>query len=269
MRSRILLAVFSLAVPAAIVLGTWALSADAQASDHPKSTNGKRVPVIVELFTSEGCSSCPPADALLRKLDAEQPVEGAEVIILGEHVDYWNYIGWTDRFSSSQFTARQDSYTQRFNLDSAYTPQMIVDGIHELNGTDERGAKRTISSQSEKAKADLQLSLTRKDGRDDAYVLRVLANGLDAKNQSQLFLAVTENGLESQVNKGENDGRFLRHSGVVRRLSPMSGFDPAKPNEATIRIEKDWKPEKLRVIAFVQQVGDRRIVAAASVPLPK
>lgn len=268
MKPRLLYAAVSLTLPAVILLGAWVFSQAARAAEQPKAANGKRVPVIVELFTSEGCSSCPPADALLRKLDADQPVEGAEVIILGEHVDYWNYIGWTDRFSSSQFTERQDGYVQSMNLDSAYTPQMIVDGTRELNGTDERGAKKNIAASAQKPKGDLQISLSKKDGRDDAYTARITASGVDAKVKSQLYLAVTENGLESQVNKGENDGRYLRHSGVVRRLSPMAGFDPAKPNEATVRIEKDWKPENVRVIAFVQQ-ADRRIVAAVSVPLPK
>ena len=268
MRYRAFSAISLILVTAMLLLGARFLSLEIQAADKPKPANGKRVPVVVELFTSEGCSSCPPADALLRRLDAEQPVEGAEVIVLGEHVDYWNYIGWTDRFSSAQFTERQDSYSRGFNLDSAYTPQMIIDGVRELNGTDERGAKKSIAASAERPKAELQISLSKKDGSEGAYTARIIASGLDPKSKSQLYIAVTENGLESQVKKGENDGRFLQHSGVVRKLAPMSGFDPAKPNEATVRIEKDWKPENVRVIAFVQQ-ADRRIVAAASVPLVK
>src|SRR5882762_10627417 len=102
-------------------------------------------PIVVELFTSEGCSSCPPADALLSRLRQSGAVEGAEVLILGEHVDYWNHLGWADRFSSAGLTQRQGEYARRFNLDSGYTPQMVIDGHAELVGNDERGVRRQLA----------------------------------------------------------------------------------------------------------------------------
>ena len=101
-------------------------------------------PIIVELFTSEGCSSCPAADALLQSLVDTQPIAGADVIGLGHHVDYWNELGWRDRFSSAASTNRQQRYGQVFNVDSIYTPQMVVDGREEFVGSDSRGARRAI-----------------------------------------------------------------------------------------------------------------------------
>lgn len=105
---------------------------------------GPAVPIVVELFTSEGCSSCPPADVFLQKLVETQPVAGAQVIALGEHVDYWDRQGWKDRFASASLTSRQQVYGARFNTDSVYTPQMIVDGRTEFVGSDANAARRAL-----------------------------------------------------------------------------------------------------------------------------
>src|SRR5579871_3134619 len=113
------------------------------AMDHGEK--GKRTPVVVELFTSEGCSSCPPADAVLARLKHDQPVEGAEVIALSEHVDYWNYIGWSDPFSSHDFSARQSGYARAFRLNEVYTPQAVIDGRAEILGSDQGRAEEEIA----------------------------------------------------------------------------------------------------------------------------
>ncbi len=129
------------------------------------ATRPGRTPVLVELFTSEGCSSCPPADALLMKLEAGQPIDGVEIIALGEHVDYWDQLGWHDRFSSRQYTQRQNGYGNRFSLQGVYTPQMVVDGTQEFVGNDANRATRAINQAAKSAKVGLKLSSPMIEGK--------------------------------------------------------------------------------------------------------
>src|SRR5271168_4378294 len=123
-----------------------------------------RVPVLLELFTSEGCSSCPPADRLLEILDEKQPVAGAYLIVLSEHVDYWDRLGWKDPFSSSQYTSRQQEYTNRYDLDGVYTPQLVVDGHLGLVGSDGREASSAIQKALREAKVPIAISNVSRDG---------------------------------------------------------------------------------------------------------
>jgi hypothetical protein len=180
---------------------------------------GKRSTVIVELFTSEGCSSCPPADEVLARLERTQPVEGAEIIALGEHVDYWNYIGWSDPFSSPVFSQRQGAYAEAFGRDGNYTPQMVVDGRAEFVGSNWNKAVAAIANAARAPKADVQISPARK--ASGAISLQVRASNLPAVTASDtvdLLLAITESDLSSNVTRGENTGRRLNHRTVVRYL---------------------------------------------------
>src|SRR5437868_8539001 len=154
----------------------------------PAAADAPRTPVVLELFTSEGCSDCPPADTLLRELEAAQPIAGVEVIPLAFHVDYWDQQGWRDRFSSAAFTHRQNSYSERFRLESVYTPQAVVNGVSEMVGND-RGRVARALAQAARAHG-VQPKLTR--GADGALTIDVAdAGGAD------VLLAITERNLAS------------------------------------------------------------------------
>ena len=173
-----------------------------------------RAPVVIELFTSEGCSSCPPADALLQKLDA-QPYPAAELIVLSEHVDYWNRIGWTDPYSSRFYSERQSAYENRLHIDEPYTPQMIVDGTREFVGSNSQDAQEAIATTAVVAKLAVRITDATVDG--DTVRARIETGTLPAGARSpNVILIAALNHAESQVAAGENSGRRLTHVAVVR-----------------------------------------------------
>jgi hypothetical protein len=178
-----------------------------------------RVPVLLELFTSEGCSSCPPADATLQHLEKEQPLAGAEIIPLAWHVDYWDRLGWKDRFASARFSQRQYDYAQAKGWDQVYTPQAIVQGQDQAVGSDREGLEGLLRRAAQRPVTRLQVSLRR-----TAQGLRVQVRGAVAG--AALDLALVESGLRTQVQRGENEGVTLEHADVVRaftqRLSPTA-----------------------------------------------
>ena len=242
------------------------LSADRAPDIQP----APKVPVLVELFTSEGCSSCPPADELLTRLDQTQPIAGAEVIALSEHVDYWNRLGWTDPFSSAAFSARQEDYARVFDVDGIYTPQMIVDGRVQLVGSNASRAREAISDASRDSKAAVKLSLVSEDTRKGSITLDVSIASVPqvTTDVADVFLALAESGLRSSVSRGENSGRRLRHTGVVRKLISIGRIDSQKfATQPIERIEKSWNRDNLKAVVFVQERKSRRVLGAASVPL--
>ncbi len=172
-----------------------------------------RTPVVVELFTSEGCSSCPPADALLARLDRDQPIANADIVVLGEHVDYWDQLGWHDRFSSAYFTERQKEYQSFFKLDDIYTPQMVVGGSAQFTGSDSQG----ISGAIRKAAAQtVQLELTSVEVHGNS-VRFTLKDGPETHPEYvNVFAALVDPTDTTEVRAGENEGRTLHHAGVVR-----------------------------------------------------
>jgi hypothetical protein len=215
-----------------------------------------RTPVLVELFTSEGCSDCPPADALLEKLDRSEPANGIEVIALSEHVDYWNYIGWRDPYSSYEYSLRQGAYGRQFGLGSVYTPQMVVDGRVQFVGSDERDALRAIEDASRTAKIPISLSSVRFDGAN-RIVLHVEAGPWPASlppSSAEVLLALADDSDVSSVTRGENAGRTLKHVAVVRSLVSVGKLDAAGSFSQSVTLNLDrGSTRNVRVVAIVQQ----------------
>jgi hypothetical protein len=220
-------------------------------------------------FTSEGCSSCPPADALLSRLGRTQPVRGADIIALEEHVGYWDRLGWKDPFSSEAATARQNEYGEAFGGRQVYTPQMIVDGRAEFFGSSDTDALRAIRAASQTAKPNIQLSW--ETGDSLAIHVEPLTNA-SAGDGAQLFLVIAENMLHSDVKHGENAGRALEHNGVVRQLLPLGKIDAAPAGfSSTVAVHPahEWNRANLRAVVFVQERRGRHVLAVAAIPFPK
>ena len=248
----------SIAVTAVLLLS---LSAASRISaQNPQAT---RTPVLVELFTSEGCSSCPPADALLLKLQQDQPIPGAEVIVLGEHVDYWDGEGWHDRFSSHQYTTRQNTYGTRFKLESVYTPQMVVDGSEQFVGNDATKARQTIAHAAQTAKLDLRLSNLSASHSHVTGTVSLTSNSA-ALPDSDLFAALVDPEAQTSVRGGENGGRQLHHAGVVRSLVRIGSLKALAtgPANFTLPSAPDAVPGKQQIVVFAQRSDQGAVVAA-------
>jgi hypothetical protein len=226
-------------------------------------------PVLVELFTSEGCSSCPPADALLMRLGRTQPVREANLIVLEEHVDYWDRLGWKDPFSSEAATARQQEYGQAIGGQQVYTPQMVVDGHAEFVGNSEGEALRAVRAAGAAPKPAVHLSWA--DGDMLAIHVEPLTNATRG-DTARVVLALAQNMLHSDVKRGENAGRALEHDGVVRQLITVGKADAGSTGfSSTIAVPAahEWNRANLRAIVFVQERHSRRVLAAAAIPFPE
>jgi hypothetical protein len=227
--------------------------------------NDVRQPVVLELFTSEGCSSCPPADALLQKLDQSQPIPVAFLIVLSEHVDYWDRLGWKDSFSSPLFSRRQQGYVSRFQLESAYTPQVVVDGNAEALGSDAGRIQNAVRTSLTGDKYTVEITQVFKNDRGTPQVhVQVDAPRKAGKHDVRLMLALAENSAISDVRRGENRGRTLSHVAVVRSLVDFGKIDPSGNLSADVPLTGELaKWEGKRLVAFVQSPQYGRIQGAA------
>lgn len=240
-----------------VILAFFALSLPNYATD------ASRKPVLVELFTSEGCSDCPPADALLSRLDQQQFVPGAEAIVLSEHVTYWNHEGWRDPFSFDLMDQRQQQYARAFALDSVYTPQVVVDGVEQLVGSDATKLQSAIAK--EAARPGIAIAI--ENARIDRGGPVTFAVHLPAESKGRLIAAVAADATVSQVSRGENAGRTLHHVAVVRAMKEFSAKAALEGGRLIVSSADLGEVEKpgtmLRLVVFMVDGSSGKVMGAA------
>ena len=223
-------------------------------------------PVLVELFTSEGCSSCPPADRVLQHLQGTQSRNGARIITLGEHVTYWDQLGWRDRFASDALTQRQNAYGDRFHLDSVYTPQIIVNGRAQLVGSDAAGIRRAIDAQPNQGSAAVHIQSVKDGG--DGLTVNAHVTGVP-KGAADWYVAIAQDLASTPVQRGENAGHTLTHASVVRVLVRAAVADGREDTAFHLSPDdlRSTSGQQRHVIVFAQAKGTGAVLAADSAAL--
>jgi hypothetical protein len=223
-------------------------------------------PVLVELFTSEGCSSCPPADALIEKMDA-QPLAGLQLIVMSEHVTYWDHDGWKDPNSSSQLTDRQSAYEDALGFRTPYTPQIIIDGTSVLQMGDASQADGIFRKAAEVAMIPVRLENVSLDSGNTAVLhARIATDANSGKHNADVYVALALNRVESQVLHGENGGRHLIHVAVVQQLVKVGKLEKGKSfnQQIDLKLKPGEDAKNLRIIAFVQEPGPGKVLGVTS-----
>jgi hypothetical protein len=236
---------------------------------QPAPSSQAHPPVIlVELFTSEGCSSCPPADELLRQFSGRHTAAGQLIVALSEHVSYWNDLGWHDPFSAEQYTQRQNEYGTHFNLDSVYTPQMVVNGREQFVGSDRRALEAAFASETQHA----QIALTLQSAHiaEGKVTFSYTAAGLPQGKALQLMAALVDDLDHSSVLRGENSGRQLTHVFVARALASVGPLAATPGKTFTLPLPPSFATSPgtgHHLILFAQSEGTGPIEGIAVLPL--
>ncbi|HEY6978377.1 MAG TPA: DUF1223 domain-containing protein [Chitinophagaceae bacterium] len=208
---------------------------------------------VVELFTSEGCSSCPPADIAVAKLLNDH---NDNVYVLGFHVDYWNYLGWKDIFSDAAYSTRQEQYGHAFQLNSVYTPQIVVNGSTQFVGSNEAALRRTVSNDlKQPVKTFIKLTAKSNDNHIN------ITYNTNALSPDQLNIAIVQLHAESKVQRGENAGKILEHVNVVRDFKTIN-FKSTTGNVDFVKPQASSK-DNFIAVAFIQNIKSMKISAAA------
>jgi hypothetical protein len=219
-------------------------------------------PVLVELFTSEGCSSCPPADAFLIALDRMQVIPGARVIVLSEHVDYWDHEGWRDPWSSEEMTARQTAYASQFRQDSNYTPEAVIDGAQGITANNRPAVVAAIEEAAKHPGIAITIAdLNWSDGKARATIT---ANGTA---KADLYATLADDHDQSNVLRGENSGHQLEHVAVVRVMKKVGSIDHPFSRPIEISFSGNKQPKPMRLVVFAEDRRDGKILGVAETNL--
>ena len=243
------------------------LAVTASGQTPATSPSDHRVPVLVELFTSEGCSDCPPADDLLARLDATQFVPNADAIVLSEHVTYWDRQGWRDPFSLDEMTQRQQSYEFHFNLADSYTPQAVIDGAAQMVGNNAPAVERAVAEAATKAKHELSIENAQWSAGNATFSVHGSSD-----NNARLVAVLAADATHSDVARGENAGRTLHHVAVVR---VMKEFDAASADGRALKLSggplnhKEESSGSVRLVVFLVDHKTGHVLAVAEQKLQR
>src|SRR5580704_1267043 len=262
-------AALSICLTFAFLLATGA----ARSGTHfSAADNTATTPVLVELFTSEGCSSCPPADALLEKMDALQPIPGTQLIVLSEHVDYWNHDGWTDPYSSASITDRQSAYVRALGLKTPFTPQFLVDGTAELQTHDIEQIVQFLRKVASAPKVPMRLvSVSVEPGNPAVVQGRIESDVNSEKHKAEVYVAIALDHADSQVLRGENNGRHLSHVAVVKEFTKVGKLEPGKSLSQDFRVKLKLPGPgsmNLRIVALAQESGPGKVLGVVLKSVP-
>ncbi len=247
---------FASFLPAAAGLLASLLSSSALAQ------SAKPNAVLVELFTSEGCSSCPPADDLLRKISGRHTQDGQLIVGVGEHVSYWDYLGWKDVYGSELYTKRQSAYVSKFGLDELYTPQIVVNGREQLPGADSRALQAALAT--EARQKQIELHITNTQVVDGKLHFTYSAAGLPPSGSLQLVAILTDDTDRSNVQRGENEGRQLTHGAVARAFAPLGPLEATESKEVSLPLPALNQGSGHHLVIFAQQAQAGPVVGIDS-----
>ena len=223
--------------------------------------------VLVELFTAEGCSSCPPADALLRQVNGSRTSGGLLIVGISEHVTYWDQGGWIDPYSSSDYTERQNAYGERFRLDSVYTPQMVINGAEQIVGSDQAALAQALQRQ-EKEPSRMSLRIVSLSIAGNKLTMNFSAGGDVPAKGVDVIAVLTDDSDRSNALRGENSGRMLEHVSVARSISRVGKMKAAGERTVEIRIPSSFQASQgHHLILFAQTPGNGRVLGTDTKPL--
>jgi len=242
----------------------WFGIGSASAQTAPSAASAGPKVVLVELFTSEGCSSCPPADALLRRIDQMRTAAGQLVVGISEHVTYWNSLGWSDPFSLEAATQRQNAYGLRFGLESVYTPQMVVNGADQFVGSDSERLRQALR-QADGQTSPIALRIQSVSILDNAVTAKLTVGGEFPAHSLDLIAVVADDSDSSNVQRGENSGRTLTHVAVARSIARVAKLQAAGDLTVRVALPASLRPSQPHhLILFAQAPGNGRVLGADS-----